>query len=82
MYAQGKRHDVWMPGLGTCIASTAHTLTLCARCVVHTSNIPLILVLTCAEQEKWTPQTPNPCSGDNPGVLRRLTTRTQCMCVT
>ena len=53
MDAQGKRHDVRMPRLGTCIASRVHTLTLCARRVLHSSNytnIPLILVLTCAEK--------------------------------
>ena len=52
MDAQGKRHNVWMPRLGTCIASTAHTLTLRARCVLHSSTISLIPALTCAEQEK------------------------------
>ena len=52
MDAQGKCHDVWMPRLGTCIASTAHTLTLSACCVLHSSNIPFIPVLTCGEQEK------------------------------
>ena len=52
MDAQGKCHNVWMPRLGTCIAGTAHTLTLRARCVLHSSNIPFIPVLTCAEQGK------------------------------
>ena len=42
MDAQGKRQDVWMPRLGTSIASTAHTPTLRARCVLHSLNIPFI----------------------------------------
>ena len=52
MGAQGKRHNVWMPRLGACIAGTAHTLTLRARCVLHSSHIPFISVLTCANQEQ------------------------------
>ena len=52
MDAQGKRHNLWMPKLGTCIASTAHTLINRARCVLHSSTIPFIAVLTCAEQGK------------------------------
>ena len=52
MDAQGKRHNLWMPRLGTCIASTEHTLTLRARCLRHSSHIPSISVLTCAEQGK------------------------------
>ena len=52
MEAQGKRHNVWMARLGTGIASTAHALTLCARCVLYSSHIPFISVLTCAEQRK------------------------------
>ena len=52
MDAQGKRQDVWMPELGTCIAGTVHTLTLRARGMVHLSNIPFIPVLTYAEQGK------------------------------
>ena len=52
MEAQAKRHDVWMPTSGTCIVSTSHTLTLRGRCVPHSSHIPFIPVLTCAEQEK------------------------------
>ena len=34
-----------MPRLSTCIASTAHTLTLRARCVRHSSNIPFFFEL-------------------------------------
>ena len=34
------RHDVWMPRLGTCIASEALTLTLRARSVLHSFGIP------------------------------------------
>ena len=52
MDAQEKRHDVWMPRLRTCIASTAHTLTLRARCVLHSSNIPFIPTFICAEEGK------------------------------
>ena len=52
MDAHGKCYDVWMPRLGTCIASTAHTLTLRARCVLHSFHIPFISVLTCVEQGK------------------------------
>ena len=52
MDAQERRHDVLIPRLGTCIASTAHTLTLRARCVLHSSNILFISFLTCAEQWK------------------------------
>ena len=52
MDAQGKRRNVWMPRLGTCIASTAHTLTLHARRMLYSSHIPFISVLTCAEQGK------------------------------
>ena len=52
MDAQGTRHRVWMPRLGTCIASTVHTHTLRVPCLLHSSNIPFIPVLTCAEQGK------------------------------
>ena len=52
MDAQGKRHKVRMPRLGSCIASTAHPLTLRARCVLHSSHTPFISVLTCVEQGK------------------------------
>ena len=38
--------------------STAHTLTLRARCVLHSFYIPLIFILTCAEQGKRTPEPP------------------------
>ena len=51
MHAQGKRHDLWMPRLAACLASTAHTLTLHVRCVLHSSYIPSLPVLTCAKQE-------------------------------
>ena len=50
--AQGKRHNVWMPESGICIASTARTLTLRARCVFHALRIPFISAWTCAEQRK------------------------------
>ena len=46
MDAQGKRHKVWMPRLGACVGGTANTVTLGARCVLHSSKIPLIPVLT------------------------------------
>ena len=49
---QGKRHSLWRPELGTCIASTAHTLTLRAGCALHSLHIPFISVLTCAEQRR------------------------------
>ena len=52
MDAQGMRCNVWMPRLGTCIASTVHNLTLRARCLLHSPSIPLIAVLTCTEQDK------------------------------
>ena len=52
MDAQGKRHNVWMSRLATCIASTAHPLILRARCVLHAAHIPFISFLNCAEQGK------------------------------
>ena len=58
MGAQGKRHNVWMPRLGTCVARTAHTLTLSACCMLHSFHIPFISVLTYAEQGKSTPGNP------------------------
>ena len=45
-----------MPELGVCIASTAHTLTLRAHCVLHLICIPFISVLTCAEQRERPPK--------------------------
>ena len=55
---QVKRHSVWMPRLGTCIASTAHILTLRARCALHSHHIPVIPVFTCAEHERGTADPP------------------------
>ena len=49
---QVKRHSVWMPRLGTCIESTAHILTLRARCALHSHHIPFIPAFTCAEHER------------------------------
>ena len=49
---QVKRYSVWMPRLGTCIASRAHILTLRARCALHSHHIPFIPAFTCAEHEK------------------------------
>ena len=75
MDAQGKRHDMWIPRLGTCIACTAHTLYLLP---IHTLHSCFDL---CRAREV-NAQTPNERSGDNPSVLTKLTTRTQCMRVT
>ena len=44
-----------MSRLGTCIASTAHILTVRARCALHSHHIPFIPVFTCAEHERGTP---------------------------
>ena len=55
---QVKRHSVWMPGLGTCIASTAHILTLRAPCALHSHHIPFIPVFICAEHERRTRDPP------------------------
>ena len=78
---QVKRHSVWMPRLGTCIASTAHILTLRARCALHSHHIPFIPVFTCAEAREKNTRTPNEHSVDNPNVLTKQPTRTQCVSV-
>ena len=78
---QVKRHSVWMPRLGTCIASTAHILTLRARCAApfasHTFHSCFYL---CRAREKNT-RPPNEHSVDNPNVLTKQPTRTQCVSV-
>ena len=47
-----------LPQLGTCIASTAHMLTVRAHCALHSHRIPFIPVLTCAEQRRGAPEPP------------------------
>ena len=53
------------------------TCALCAPFVPHTIDSSFYL---CRTRMKRT-HTPNERSGDNPGVLRKKTTRTQCICV-
>ena len=78
---QVKCHSVWMPRKGICIASTAHILTVRARCALHSHHIPFIPVFTCAEHERRKPDPPNEHSVDNPNVLTKQPTRTQCVSV-
>ena len=71
MGAQGKHHNGRMPRIGTCIASTAHTLTLRARCVLHSSHIPFNFCFDLIRATDVIAQTPNKRNGDNPSVLTK-----------
>ena len=75
-----KRHSVWMPRLGTCIASTAHILTLRALRTPFASHTFHSCFYLCRAREKNT-RPPNEHSVDNPNVLTKQPTRTQCVSV-
>ena len=86
MGAQEQRHNLRMPTLGTCIthmhhahsASSNPTCALRAPFVSHTFHFCFDL---CRAREV-NARTPDKRNGDNPRVLTKLTTQTQCMRVT
>ena len=77
---QVKRHSVWMPRLGTCIASTAHILThVRAARSIRITYLSFLFLLVQSTKKNTRP--PNEHSVDNPNVLTKQPTRTQCVSV-
>ena len=80
-HAQEKRDNVCMPQIGKCIASTASILTLRARCVLHSSNIPFFSVFGLCRGNARNTQPPTNAAKTTPKFNETTTTNTMHECV-